>query len=126
MKRTLFAIVMCLWAASALAQENAAGKETAAAADQPAKGTTEAAPAATTAKAKEGPDFKMPPGFYEKKVGKHMLYCKKDAPMGTRIRSERCMNDGQMREYLLALEAQKAEMDRIRATCATASVCAPP
>jgi hypothetical protein len=30
-----------------------------------------------------------------------------------------------MREYLLALEIQKRDVERIRATCTTAAVCSP-
>jgi hypothetical protein len=50
----------------------------------------------------EGTEF-LPPGFYERKVGKHIVYCKKDASIGTRLKSERCYDDQQMRDYLIAL-----------------------
>jgi hypothetical protein len=116
MKRAVFTIVMCLCAAPALAQDTATG-------NQSTSETKDTATTVATAKAKDAASFKLPPGFYEKKHGKHMLYCKKDAPMGTRIKNERCLNDVQMREYLLVLEQQKADLDRIRATCSTGSAC---
>jgi hypothetical protein len=120
MKAAILTVAMSLWGATVLAQESTAGNESESAV--PAKA---AADSAKTASVKHEPAFKLPPGFYKKKFGKHQLYCKKDAPMGTRIQTERCMNDGQMRDYLIALEEQKTNIDRIRATCVSAAVCSP-
>jgi hypothetical protein len=55
-----------------------------------------------------------------------VLYCKRDRETGTRFTTEKCYDESQMREYLLALEIQKRDIDRIRSTCVNASVCAPP
>lgn len=131
MKPAMVALALCLCGTPALAQESGSESEQHAAEPAANATATEAARSATQATAAvSGKDdkepFKLPPGFYKKKFGKHQLYCKKYAPMGTRIRTEQCMNDLQMREYLLALQEQKSEIDRIRATCATASVCASP
>lgn len=70
-------------------------------------------------------EFEPPPGFVTKKRGKFVLYCKKDATIGTRFKTERCYNEDQIRDYLVALEEQKRDIDRIRSTCATGTVCAP-
>ena len=115
----LMAGAMSFWIGLALAEESAKLDT-----ESPAAETTQAK-AVPVAQAKAEKKFTLPPGFYEKKHGKHTLYCKKDAPMGTRIKSERCMNDDQMRDYLLALQEQKTNIDRIRATCASQGVCAP-
>lgn len=69
--------------------------------------------------------FVPPPGFKTKKQGDMTLYCKKDAAVGTRFKTEKCYSEDQVREYLLALEIQKRDIDRIRSTCATGAVCAP-
>ena len=70
-------------------------------------------------------EFKAPPGFKTKKRGELVLYCMRDSTVGTRFKTEKCYNETQMREYLLALEVQKRDIDRIRSTCATGSTCAP-
>lgn len=102
LKRGLLPAAMNLWVAVALAQDNAAGNEAATA--EPVRAAADKQP------------FKLPPGFYEKKHGKHTLYCKKDAPVGTRFKSEKCYDDKQMRDYLIALQEEKSNIDRIRAT----------
>ena len=49
----------------------------------------------------------------------------RDRTTGTRFATEKCYSGEQMREYLLALEIQKRDIDRIRSTCVSGSVCAP-
>jgi hypothetical protein len=110
---------LSLCGVAAIAQDSAQGSKSAAA--EP--GRTTGATAATVKATADAKAFKLPPGFYEKKRGKHMLYCKKDAPMGTRIQTERCMNDGQMRDYLIALQEQKTNVDRLRAICSNPAIC---
>ena len=111
-----------VWQAAhpALAQEAAVAEE--------APAAEAAAKLEDTAAAKapgEAEEFKPPPGFKTKKHGKLVLYCKKDSTVGTRFQTEKCYNEDQMRQYLLALEVQKRDIDRIRSTCASAAVCAP-
>ena len=86
-----------------------------------APATAEAAKAAETGTE----PFVPPPGFKTKKQGNMTLYCKKDTTVGTRFKTEKCFSEDQIREYLLALEIQKRDIDRIRSTCATGAVCAP-
>ena len=74
---------------------------------------------------KEKP-LKPPPGFKMKRHGKHLLYCKREAPMGTRLKTETCYDETQMRDYLLALEAGKVDIDRARAVCSNPCVCGQP
>ena len=70
--------------------------------------------------------FNPPPGFLTKKRGELVVYCKKDRETGTRFVTEKCLDEAQMREYLLSLAEQKRNIDRIRSTCATSAVCANP
>ena len=122
MSKSLSLIVMLLTALPALAQEAAVSADTptADAAADKVEGM------AKSSAAKPGDEaFKPPPGFKTKKRGEIVLYCMKDSTVGTRFKTEKCYDEEQMREYLLALEIQRRDIDRIRSTCANASVCAP-
>jgi len=123
MSKSLGLIVIMLAALTAHAQETAVGADTPAAADVPAG---KAAVTATSSEAApKVEEFKPPPGFKTKKRGEIVLYCMKDSTVGTRFKTEKCYDEEQMREYLLALEIQKRDIDRIRSTCSSAAVCAP-
>lgn len=123
MKKLLSAILVGLAAHSALAQDSPIRSDTPAAEQAPDSAATDTA--ATAAVAKEEKEFKPPPGFQTRKRGDMVLYCKRDRETGTRFTTEKCYDEDQIREYLLALEIQKRDIDRIRSTCATASTCAP-
>ena len=71
-------------------------------------------------------EWKLPPGWKKTKRGKYELYCKTEAPMGTRLKSTTCYDEDNMRNYILALEENKADVDRIRATCSNVCVCGDP
>lgn len=91
-----------LSAALALAQAPASGDETPAA----DSGTQET-------------EFKPPLGFVAKKRGALVLYCKKDTTIGTRFKTEMCYSEAQMRDYMVAQQENKRDIDRIRNTCST-------
>jgi hypothetical protein len=113
-------IVFALAAHAGLAQATPIGDETPAAEQAPDKAAAENA---ANAQAEE--PFTPPPGFQTKKRGEMVLYCKRDRETGTRFTTEKCYDEDQIREYLLALEVQKRDIDRIRGTCVSAAVCAP-
>ena len=123
MKKFLSVILIGLVAQSAVAQDSPIGNETPAAEQAPDKAAAETA--APAAEAKEDKEFVPPPGFQTKKRGDMLLYCKRDRETGTRFTTEKCYDEDQIREYLLVLEIQKRDVDRIRSTCATSSVCSP-
>lgn len=52
-----------------------------------------------------------------------MLYCKRDTTVGTRIKTENCYSEEQVRDYLLALKETKDSVDRIRNSCANVCLC---
>ncbi len=110
------ALASCMAPCAAIADE----KPNAEAAPQ------ETATAAETAADDGELDFKLPPGFKTKKRGKVILYCKTDTPLGTRFKQETCLNDEQMRDYLIALEENKSNVDRIRAICSNPCACGQP
>lgn len=119
MIRMLSVILLGLAAQPALAQDSPVGDETQAAEQAPDKVVAE------SAAAPEGEEpFTPPPGFQTKKRGEMVLYCKRDRETGTRFTTEKCYDESQIREYVLALEVQKRDIDRIRSTCANAATCA--
>jgi hypothetical protein len=122
MSKLLSLTVMLLMALPALAHDGAVGNDTPAAEASTDNAESTAKVDAATPGDEE---FKPPPGFKTKKRGELVLYCMKDSTVGTRFKTEKCYDETQMREYLLALEIQKRDIDRIRSTCATGSVCAP-
>ena len=69
---------------------------------------------------------RLPPGFKVKKRGKFTLYCKTETPIGTRFKSETCYDEPNMRAYLLALQENKVDVDRIRNICANPCACGDP
>jgi hypothetical protein len=115
MLKIIGAIALCLSAQVVLAQDSAIADE-----------TPTADLANDNAEIAKDEEFKPPPGFLTKKRGELVVYCKKDRETGTRFVTEKCLDEAQMREYLLALQIQKRDIDRIRSTCSTASVCANP
>jgi len=94
------------------------------AADPPKAQATDAPPAAATATAEQ--ELKLPPGWNKKKRGKYLLYCKRDNPLGTRIKSETCYDEKGMRNYILALQEEKSDVDKIRSTCSSLCACGQP
>jgi hypothetical protein len=69
---------------------------------------------------------RLPPGFKAKKRGKFTLYCKTYTPIGTRFKSETCYDEPNMRAYILALQENKVDIDRIRNICSNTCVCGRP
>jgi len=64
-------------------------------------------------------EFKPPPGFKTKKRGELVLYCMKDSTVGTRFQTEKCFSEDQMRDYLIAQQENKRDIDRVRSTCSS-------
>ncbi len=117
-------IFFSLAAGMAAAQDSAVSDEKPTA-DQ-ASEKAEASSTATTAEATK--EFKPPLGFATKKRGKLVLYCKKDSTIGTRFRTEKCYSEDQVRDYIIAQQENKRDIDRIRSTCSSGAsdVCVHP
>ena len=64
-------------------------------------------------------EFKPPPGFKTKKRGELVLYCIRDSTVGTRFKTEKCYSEAQMRDYIVAQQENKRDIDRVRNTCST-------
>jgi hypothetical protein len=71
--------------------------------------------------AEKAEKINLPPGFAAKKRGKYVLYCKQETQIGTRLKTETCYDEAQMRDYLLAWHEMKRDLDRMRSSCG--SIC---
>ena len=114
MLRTLAAAALFLAAQIALAEDPAAGDKSPSV-DPVEKNTATAK--STGAAGKKDEEFKPPRGFKTKKRGDLTLYCQTDATVGTRFKTEKCYDEEQLRAYMLVLEAQRRDVDRIRTNC---------
>jgi hypothetical protein len=117
MTRILAVLMLSAAAPYAIAQDAAAGGKTTAAASQAADEPVVGVKVVEDAPAAKKQEFKPPPGFSTKKRGELVLYCKKDATIGTRFKTEKCYSEDQVRDYLLAQEENKRNIDRIQRTC---------
>jgi hypothetical protein len=70
-------------------------------------------------------EFKPPPGYRQKKFGDKILYCIKDTTVGTRFKTEKCYDETQMKDVILAREQNNRDFDRARAICSNPAICAP-
>lgn len=125
MRSVLFGLMIL---SSGIALAGTSSDETPAAdAAKPVKAEAKPAAAAAAAGVKAGEmEDRLPPGFKVKRRGQYVMYCKTDTPIGTRFKHETCLDDAQMRDYLIWLQENKAEIDRIRATCSTKKACGQP
>jgi hypothetical protein len=119
--RSIFAALVIATAAAAPASGSPMADETpVTAATQPV--AAEAVAAETELRIEE----RLPPGFKVRKRGKFTLYCKTVTPLGTRFKSESCYDEPNMRAYLLALQENKSDVDRIRSICSNPCACGRP
>lgn len=71
-------------------------------------------------------EFKPPPGFKQKRRGKIVLYCIRDSTVGTRLKTEKCYDEEQMRAYILAREQNNRDFDQRRSICQNPQACGMP
>lgn len=121
MKSGKVVLFMAFWTAVATAGASPIGDESKA-----ADVASDKAVAAAAATAEKPRPFTPPPGFVAKKRGKLVLYCSTITPIGTRLKTERCFDETQMRDLAIALEENKRDMDRVRSICQNPAVCGMP
>jgi hypothetical protein len=59
-------------------------------------------------------EFKPPPGFRTRKLGSHILYCRKEVVLGTRFQSEKCYDQAGIRQLLRKQLEDTEMMERVR------------
>jgi len=60
-------------------------------------------------------EFKPPPGFRPKRRGDAVVYCRKEAVLGSRFPAEKCYDEAGLRELKRAELARTELLERIRA-----------
>ncbi len=88
--------------------------------DKPQAESTEAV---TEVKEAKEQAFKPPPGFRERKRGKHVVYCRREEPKGSRFPSEICYDEQGIRDMLQSQREDQIKIDQIRRTEATTRGC---
>jgi len=122
MTRTAVALAVLLLSAAAGAEETASATPPVPAQAEQAADSAEPDEATAAAPEKE---FVPPPGFKRKKFGDKILYCMKDSDIGTRFKTEKCLDEAQVRDYILAQEQNNRDFDRTRSICSNPGICAP-
>lgn len=101
------------WASLLVCMSLAAGAE-----EPPAKSEAPQESAEAKPDAEATPEFKPPPGFRPRKRGEVVVYCRKEAVLGSRFPADKCYDEAGIRELKRA-ELERMEMlERMRA-CAT-------
>ena len=120
MLKFIGALCLSLAAQGALAQDTAVADETPAAEQASEKVESKSMAAAT----EDDKQFKPPVGFQTRKRGELTLYCKREATVGTRFKTEKCYSEDQVRDYIIAQQENKRDIDKIRNTCGGGTACA--
>jgi len=103
--------------AGAIAAEDAAAPV---AAETPAAAKTDA-PAAATASTAEA--YSPPPGFKTKTRKGQTVYCRSRAPIGTRIKSEECFTEAEIKEVERAMATSREDINQRGRMCTTGFMC---
>ena len=111
--------MVSLSSGAALAEEPAAAAAPAPAATPVAEKATE--PAATTAAA--GDEYNPPPGYKTKTRKGETVYCRSRAPLGTRIKSEECFTEAQIKEVERAMATSTEDIQQRGRMCTTGFMC---
>lgn len=115
----LAALVVGLSTGAALADEPAAAAAPAPASAPAAEKAAE--PAATTATA--GEKYDPPPGFKTKTRKGETVYCRSRAPLGTRIKSEECFTEAQIKEVERAMSTATEDIQQKGRMCTSGFMC---
>jgi hypothetical protein len=81
------------------------------------------ATAASVSKTDEDGGFVLPPGFKARKRGKFIVYCRKEAVMGTRFPAEKCYDETGIREMLRSQLEDRQRVDQMRRICGNREAC---
>lgn len=63
------------------------------------------------------PQFKPPSGYRAKIHGWDIVYCRKEAVLGSRFPKEICMNEAELKAYLAANEEMRRNKDQSSRVC---------
>jgi hypothetical protein len=83
--------------------------------EPPAKSEAPATSAEAKPAAETTPAFKPPPGFRTRKRGELVLYCRREAVLGSRFPAEKCYDEAGVRDIERAKAEEKDMLEHIRA-----------
>ncbi len=81
--------------------------------------TTESAKPA----AKPESDYRPPPGYKTRKRGDKVVYCKKVSIPDSRLMTEKCYDEIQLRDIELQMEQQRDDLEQRRRICPSPTAC---
>lgn len=124
MRTALLTTALMMVAVGAWANEpsSADAKPQAKAQAAPAKPTEQATANETTTASiatEDNKPFKPPPGYRPKRINGEQVYCSKLVVLGSRFPKEDCRSEYDLRELARNRDAQKNDVDRTRAVCAS-------
>jgi hypothetical protein len=64
------------------------------------------------------PQFKPPPGYKVKINGWDIVYCRKEAVLGSRFKKEICMTEAELKAYLASQDEIRRNKDQTSRVCA--------
>ena len=67
--------------------------------------------------------FKPPPGFRARTVDGKTVYCKKTVVLGSRLPTNVCMDEEQLKQYEANNEAMRIDKERASSLCPQTNVC---
>lgn len=68
-------------------------------------------------------EYRPPPGYRTRKRGDKVVYCKKVSIPDSRLMTEKCYDQTQLREIELLMEQQRNEIDQRRRICPSPTTC---
>ena len=63
------------------------------------------------------PQFKPPPGYKVKINGWDIVYCRKEAVLGSRFKKEICMTEAELKAYLASQDEMRRNKDQTSRVC---------
>jgi hypothetical protein len=63
------------------------------------------------------PQFKPPPGYKVKINGWDIVYCRKEAVLGSRFKKEICMTEAELKAYLASQDEMRRNKDQSSRVC---------
>ena len=68
-------------------------------------------------------EYKPPPGYRTRKRGDKVVYCKKISIPDSRLMTEKCYDEMQLRDIELQMEQQRDDLEQRRRLCTTPTSC---
>lgn len=122
MIRSTIVTVVAAFAAGLFSTMSLAVEPAVAASEQSASDAAPVAEAGTAAAAAAG-EYTPPPGYKTRKKKGETVYCRKRAPLGTRLKTEECFNKAEILEVEHAMRVNRDDQAQRGRMCTTGAMC---